>query len=97
MDIEKPSRFHGSRSRSSQSLRNLCDPNVEEKLNILVPLFWTFVSLLESDNEFEFYLALRSLDKVIVFFPGSVEGLLMTAFVLPMCSVYKVKYMCYQL
>lgn len=69
MDIEKPSRFHGSRSRSSQSLRNLCDPNVEEKLNILVPLFWTFVSLLESDNEFEFYLALRSLDKVIVFFP----------------------------
>ncbi|XP_071847950.1 protein furry homolog-like isoform X4 [Apostichopus japonicus] len=69
VDIEKPSRFHGSRSRSSQSLRNLCDPNVEEKLNILVPLFWTFVSLLESDNEFEFYLALRSLDKLLKVLP----------------------------
>ena len=59
-EIDKP-RFH--RTRSTQSLK-MGECSFEERLNLLSQLFWIFVSLLESDYEYEFLLALRSLDKV---------------------------------
>jgi len=55
------------RSRSSQSLRQTHDitslPN-DERLTVLVQMFWISVSLLESDFEYEFLLAVHLLDKV---------------------------------
>jgi len=56
------------RSRSSQSLRQTPDmsgsvPN-DDRLTVLVQMFWISVSLLESDFEYEFLLAVRLLDKV---------------------------------
>ena len=55
------------RSRSSQSLRQTHDmtslPN-DERLTVLVQMFWISVSLLESDFEYEFLLAVRLLHKV---------------------------------
>ena len=68
---DTPTRLSNSsnllRSRSSQSLRQTHDmtslPN-DERLTVLVQMFWISVSLLESDFEYEFLLAVRLLDKV---------------------------------
>ena len=55
-----------SRSRSAQSLKNsVHDPQgTEDRLTILLQLFWIAVSLLESDYEYEFLLAVKFLEKV---------------------------------
>ncbi|KAJ8969161.1 hypothetical protein NQ314_001902 [Rhamnusium bicolor] len=51
-----------SRSRSAQSLKLLGDTATQDdKLTILAQLFWLAVSLLESDYEHEFLLAVRLL------------------------------------
>lgn len=48
------------RSRSAQSLKLLGDSaTADDKMTILAQLFWLSVSLLESDYEHEFLLALR--------------------------------------
>ena len=55
------------RSRSSQSLRpshDVSGPAADDRLTVLVQMFWISVSLLESDFEYEFLLAVRLLDKV---------------------------------
>lgn len=55
-----------SRSRSAQSLKLLGDSaSQDDKLTILAQLFWLSVSLLESDYEHEFLLALRLLASVL--------------------------------
>jgi len=67
-----PSRHSSSsllRSRSSQSLRPSHDganasAAADDRLTVLVQMFWISVSLLESDFEYEFLLAVRLLDKV---------------------------------
>ncbi|KAF2884642.1 hypothetical protein ILUMI_21529 [Ignelater luminosus] len=66
-EIEK-SKFGSnlSRSRSAQSLKLLSDSaSQDDKLTILAQLFWLSVSLLESDYEHEFLLALRLLARVL--------------------------------
>ena len=60
-EIDKP-RF--PRSRSTQSIK-MGESSFEDRLNLLSQVFWIFVSLLESDYEYEFLMALRSLDKVL--------------------------------
>lgn len=55
-----------SRSRSAQSLKLLGDSATQDdKMTILAQLFWLSVSLLESDYEHEFLLALRLLARVM--------------------------------
>lgn len=55
-----------SRSRSAQSLKLLGDSaSQDDKMTILAQLFWLSVSLLESDYEHEFLLALRLLGRVL--------------------------------
>lgn len=55
-----------SRSRSAQSLKLLGDTATQDdKMTILAQLFWLAVSLLESDYEHEFLLALRLLSRVM--------------------------------
>lgn len=55
-----------SRSRSAQSLKLLGDSATQDdKLTILAQLFWLAVSLLESDYEHEFLLAVRLLARVM--------------------------------
>lgn len=55
-----------SRSRSAQSLKLLGDSaSQDDKMTILAQLFWLSVSLLESDYEHEFLLALRLLNRVL--------------------------------
>ncbi|XP_017861895.1 PREDICTED: protein furry isoform X7 [Drosophila arizonae] len=55
-----------SRSRSAQSLKMLGDTATQDdKMTILAQLFWLSVSLLESDYEHEFLLALRLLTRVL--------------------------------
>ncbi|CAH1110307.1 unnamed protein product [Psylliodes chrysocephalus] len=55
-----------SRSRSAQSLKMLGDSATQDdKLTILAQLFWLAVSLLESDYEHEFLLAIRLLASVM--------------------------------
>ncbi|XP_044733095.1 protein furry isoform X3 [Chrysoperla carnea] len=62
-----------SRSRSAQSLKLLGDSTTlsgasstaDDKMTILAQLFWLSVSLLESDYEHEFLLALRLLSRVM--------------------------------
>ncbi|XP_031631503.1 protein furry isoform X3 [Contarinia nasturtii] len=55
-----------SRSRSAQSLKLLGDTATQDdKMTILAQLFWLAVSLLESDYEHEFLLALRLLSRVL--------------------------------
>ncbi|GAB0086169.1 protein furry [Sergentomyia squamirostris] len=55
-----------SRSRSAQSLKHLGDTGTQDdKMTILAQLFWLAVSLLESDYEHEFLLALRLLARVL--------------------------------
>lgn len=55
-----------SRSRSAQSLKMMADQNgQDDKMTILSQLFWISVSMLESDYEHEFLLAMRLLEKVL--------------------------------
>lgn len=56
-----------SRSRSAQSLKLLGTDTAiqDDKMTILAQLFWLAVSLLESDYEHEFLLALRLLSRVL--------------------------------
>uniref|UniRef100_A0A8D8TGL4 Protein furry n=1 Tax=Cacopsylla melanoneura TaxID=428564 RepID=A0A8D8TGL4_9HEMI len=54
------------RSRSAQSLKLLGDStSADDKMTILAQLFWLSVSLLESDYEHEYLLALRLLARVL--------------------------------
>ncbi|XP_033646304.1 protein furry homolog-like isoform X1 [Asterias rubens] len=64
-EIDKP-RF--PRSRSTQSIK-MGESSFEDRLNLLSQVFWIFVSLLESDYEYEFLMALRSLDKLMKHLP----------------------------
>jgi len=55
------------RSRSTQSLRHAVHEGAsqnEDRLTTLVQMFWISVSMLGSDYEYEFLLAVRLLDKV---------------------------------
>ena len=55
------------RSRSTQSLRHTVHEGAsqnEDRLTTLVQMFWISVSMLGSDYEYEFLLAVRLLDKV---------------------------------
>ncbi|KAK4300624.1 hypothetical protein Pmani_027179 [Petrolisthes manimaculis] len=55
-----------ARSRSAQSLKQLADQSsADDKMTVLAQLFWISVSVLESDYEYEFLLAMRLLDKVL--------------------------------
>ncbi|KAK6173602.1 hypothetical protein SNE40_017022 [Patella caerulea] len=54
-----------ARSRSAQSLKNLDQNGTEDKITLLTQMFWICVSLLESDYEYEFLLAVRLLDKML--------------------------------
>ncbi|KAK6976868.1 protein furry, partial [Biomphalaria glabrata] len=54
-----------ARSRSAQSLKNLDQTGTEDKLTLVTQMFWITVSLLESDYEYEFTLAVRLLDKIL--------------------------------
>ncbi|XP_045105728.1 protein furry-like isoform X4 [Portunus trituberculatus] len=59
-----------SRSRSAQSLKQLADQSSsDDKMTVLAQLFWIAVSVLESDYEYEFILAMRLLDKVLARLP----------------------------
>lgn len=60
-----------SRSRSAQSLKLVSTDSVtqDDKMMILAQLFWLAVSLLESDYEHEFLLALRLLTRVLYRLP----------------------------
>ncbi|XP_025086109.1 protein furry homolog isoform X4 [Pomacea canaliculata] len=53
------------RSRSAQSLKNLDQSGMEDKLTLVTQIFWITVSLLESDYEYEFSLAVRLLSKIL--------------------------------
>lgn len=52
------------RSRSAQSLKNADQGGTEDKLTIVAQMFWIAVSLLESDYEYEFLLAVQLLQRV---------------------------------
>ncbi|XP_055686760.1 protein furry isoform X4 [Lutzomyia longipalpis] len=69
LEIERSGGKFGSslsRSRSAQSLKHLGDTGTQDdKMTILAQLFWLAVSLLESDYEHEFLLALRLLSRVL--------------------------------
>ncbi|KAK8723928.1 hypothetical protein OTU49_011608 [Cherax quadricarinatus] len=59
-----------SRSRSAQSLKQLADQSsADDKMTVLAQFFWIAVSMLESDYEYEFILAMRLLDKVLARLP----------------------------
>ncbi|XP_073975779.1 microtubule binding protein furry isoform X3 [Rhodnius prolixus] len=54
------------RSRSAQSLKLLGDSaSQDDKMTILAQLFWLSLSLLQSDYEHEFLLALRLVDRLL--------------------------------
>uniref|UniRef100_A0A336LX10 CSON006579 protein n=1 Tax=Culicoides sonorensis TaxID=179676 RepID=A0A336LX10_CULSO len=73
MEAERNNQKFGgalSRSRSAQSLKLLGDTATQDdKMTILAQLFWLAVSLLESDFEHEFLLALRLLGRVLYRLP----------------------------
>lgn len=52
------------RSRSAQSLKNADQSSSEDKLTIVAQMFWIAVSVLESDYEYEFLLAVQLLKRV---------------------------------
>ena len=54
-----------SRSRSAQSLKIQDMANQDDKMSILVQLFWICLAVLESDYEHEFLLGLRLLEKIL--------------------------------
>ncbi|XP_061189012.1 protein furry-like [Saccostrea echinata] len=53
------------RSRSAQSLKNADTSGTEDKLTIMAQMFWIAVSLLESDFEYEFLLAVQLLERIL--------------------------------
>uniref|UniRef100_A0A7N6ACI3 Furry homolog a (Drosophila) n=1 Tax=Anabas testudineus TaxID=64144 RepID=A0A7N6ACI3_ANATE len=56
-----------TKTRSSSSSKdNITDPtNINHPSNLLATIFWVAVSLMESDFEFEYQMALRLLNKVL--------------------------------
>ena len=54
-----------SRSRSAQSLKLQDQATQDDKMNILVQLFWICLAVLESDYEHEFLLGLRLLENIL--------------------------------
>ena len=54
-----------SRSRSAQSLKVQDQTAQDDKMNVLVQLFWICLAVLESDFEHEFLLGLRLLERVL--------------------------------
>ena len=71
LDSKKYSTGNLPRSHSAQSLKQQQDQQShEDKLTILSQLFWIAISLLDSDYDHEFHLAVRLLDKVsmVLFF-----------------------------
>ncbi|KAL5012719.1 hypothetical protein ScPMuIL_011270 [Solemya velum] len=64
-DVESRLRICIPRSRSAQSLKNMDQVGTEDKLTIVSQMFWIAVSLLESDYEYEFLLAVQLLDKIL--------------------------------
>ena len=58
-----------SRSRSAQSLKLQDQASQDDKMNILVQLFWICLAVLESDYEHEFLLGLRLLQRVLARLP----------------------------
>ncbi|XP_063413170.1 protein furry-like isoform X1 [Mytilus trossulus] len=64
-DVESRLRTSMTRSRSAQSLKNMDPSGNEDKLTIVSQMFWIAVSMLESDYEYEFTLAVRLLDKIL--------------------------------
>ncbi|XP_033097375.1 protein furry homolog [Anneissia japonica] len=59
-----------TRSISTTSIKSMGEQgSIEEKLNLLIQLFWISVSLLESDYEYEFSLALKLIDKLLKHLP----------------------------
>lgn len=52
------------RSRSAQSLKNADQSSSEDKQTIVAQMFWIAVSVLESDYEYEFLLAVQLLKRV---------------------------------
>ena len=54
-----------SRSRSAQSLKIQDLATQDDKMSILVQLFWICLAVLESDYEHEFLLGLRLLEKIL--------------------------------
>ncbi|XP_077984034.1 protein furry homolog-like [Glandiceps talaboti] len=62
IDAKKPM----ARSRSAQSLKHLGEQNlIDDRLGLLAQVFWIAVSMLESDYEYEFLLAMRLVDKLL--------------------------------
>ncbi|XP_028968950.1 protein furry [Galendromus occidentalis] len=57
------------RSRSALSLKVGEEVTQEDKTNLLLQMFWIAVSVLDSDYEHEFLLALRLLEKVLLKLP----------------------------
>ena len=53
------------RSRSAQSLKLQDQASQDDKMNILVQLFWICLAVLESDYEHEFLLGLRLLENIL--------------------------------
>merc|ERR1719334_942130 len=64
-DAKVKSQTNLARSRSAQSLKIQDQASQEDKMNVLVQLFWICIAILESDYEHEFLLGLRLLDKVL--------------------------------
>ncbi|XP_067137576.1 protein furry [Centruroides vittatus] len=70
-DIDSRMKGHNlGRSRSAQSLKMADEQySQEDKMALLAQFFWIAVSLLESDYEHEFLLAIRLLEKVLTKLP----------------------------
>ena len=64
-ESKQKSQTNLARSRSAQSLKVADQASQEDKMNILVQLFWICVAVLESDYEHEFILGLRLMDRVL--------------------------------
>ncbi|GAB1608168.1 protein furry-like isoform X4, partial [Argonauta hians] len=66
--VRSPSDVHRSclaKSHSAQSLKNFDEASTEDKLTIVTQMFWMAVSMLESDYDYEFHLAIKLLDKIL--------------------------------
>nr|XP_006005371.1 PREDICTED: protein furry homolog isoform X2 [Latimeria chalumnae] len=60
-----------SKARSASSLKeNIADPsNINNPTNLLATIFWAAVALMESDFEFEYQMALKLLNKLLIHLP----------------------------
>lgn len=66
--VRSPLDLHRSglaKSHSVQSLKNFDEATAEDKLTIVTQMFWMAVSMLESDYDYEFLLAIKLLDKIL--------------------------------